>query len=265
MVFGPRSRGHLVVGLPRDAFRPSLIFLCTVALFGVSGWMLWTEFGNVRIDALLFVIAGWIVSLCLHEYAHAVFAYRAGDIGVVERGYLTLNPLKYTHPLLSIVFPVLIILIGGIGLPGGAIWVDRHYVRSRLADSLISFAGPAANVLFTIALVVPFALGVDTFSHLKFWAAVAFLAFLQLTASILNFMPIPGVDGGNLIKPWLNYQWRRGFEHVQPYGMLLLFGLLMTPKFNQLFFKAVFFVGDLIGLPQGLYGYGYDLIRFWSF
>ena len=61
---------------------------------------------------LLFVVAGWLVSLSLHEYAHALVAYRAGDRGVAERGYLTLNPLKYTHPVLSIVLPVVFLLLG---------------------------------------------------------------------------------------------------------------------------------------------------------
>jgi Zn-dependent protease len=265
MAFGPRARGHLVAGLPRDAFRPSALFLSLVALFGFSGWMLWTGFGNERVDAFLFVVAGWLVSLCLHEYAHALLAYRAGDVGVVERGYLTLNPLKYTHPLLSIVLPLVALVLGGIGLPGGAVWVDRHYVRSRLADSLISFAGPATNVLFTIALVVPFWFGVDGSTHESFWAATAFLAFLQLTASILNFMPIPGVDGGNLIEPWLSEQWKRGFAHIAPYGMLLLIGLLWTPRFNTLFFDFVFRVGDILGLPAYLYATGFHLVRFWSF
>jgi Zn-dependent protease len=265
MALGPRSRGHLVVGLPRDAFRPSVIFLCLVALFGTSGWMLWTGFGNARINAFLFVVAGWLVSLCLHEYAHALFAYRAGDIGVVERGYLTLNPLKYTHPFLSIVIPLLALVLGGIGLPGGAVWVDRHAVRSRLADSMISFAGPATNVLFTLVLVIPFAIGVDTFAHREFWAATAFLAFLQLTASMLNLVPIPGVDGGNLIEPWLSPQWQRGFAQVAPYGMLLLFALLWLPAFSRIFFGLVFFIGDLIGLPSDLYGEGFRLVRFWSF
>ena len=51
---------------------------------------------------------------------------------MAARGYLTLNPLKYTHPLLSIVLPVLFLLMGGIGLPGGAVWVDRHAIRGKL-------------------------------------------------------------------------------------------------------------------------------------
>jgi len=216
------------------------------------------------VDAFLSVVAGWLVSLCLNEYAHAPLAYRAGDVGVVERGCPTVNPLKYSHPLLSIALPLLALVLGGIGLPGGAVWVDRHAVRSRLADSLISFAGPATNVLFTLALVVPFWVGVDVSAHLNFWSAVAFLAFLQLTASVLNFMPIPGVDGGNLIEPWLNDRWKRGFAHVAPYGMLLLIALLWNRRIGGWFFQFVFWLGDLLGLPQDLYGFGFYLVRFWS-
>ena len=73
------------------------------------------------------------MSLCLHEYAHALVAYRAGDRGVADRGYLTLNPLKYTHPLLSIVLPVVVVMLGGIGLPGGAVWVDHAHIAQQAA------------------------------------------------------------------------------------------------------------------------------------
>jgi len=226
--------------------------------------MAWSDFGNARINVFLFVISGWIVSLCLHEYAHALTAYRAGDHAVAERGYLTLNPLKYTHPLLSIVLPVIFILLGGIGLPGGAVWVDRHAIRGgRVMDSLISLAGPAMNVIFTVALVIPFAIGVDTFEHHTFWVALAFLAFLQLTASLLNLVPIPGVDGGNAVEPWLSPTWQRGFNHVAPYGMLLLFALLWHPMIGGLFFDAVFAIGNLIGLPPELYAQGFNMVRFW--
>jgi Zn-dependent protease len=265
MGFDHRSRGDLVMGVPREAFRPSIIFLATLALFATSGWMLWQGFGNARVNAFLLVVAGWIVSLCLHEYAHAVVAYRAGDVDVAHRGYLTLNPLKYTHPLLSIVLPVLFILLGGIGLPGGAVWVNRHAIRGgKVVDSLISAAGPAVNFVFTALLVLPFAVGVDVFAHVEFWAAVAFLAFLQLTASVLNLMPIPGVDGGNMLYPWLSRPWQRGFDQVAPYGMLLLFAVLWTPRGGEYFFRLVFGISDAIGLPSGLYAAGYSLIKFWS-
>jgi Zn-dependent protease len=264
MGFDRPGRDRLVLGVPREAFHPSPIFLALVALFVTSGAMAWNEFGSVRLDVFLFVVSGWLVSLCLHEYAHAVVAFRAGDIGVAHRGYLTLNPLKYSHPLLSIVLPVVVVLLGGIGLPGGAVWVDRHQIRGRMRHSLVSLAGPATNVLFALLLVVPFAVGIDVAAHFEFWAGVALLAFLQLTASVLNLMPVPGLDGGNIVQPWLSPQWRRGYDVLAPYGFLLLFALLWNPTIGGWFFRGVFAVGDVIGLPAGLYVAGLDLIRFWS-
>jgi Zn-dependent protease len=257
------SGKRLVLGVPREAFRPSAIFLALVALFVASGVLAWNEFGNVRLDVFLFVVSGWLVSLCLHEYAHAVVAFRAGDRGVAHRGYLTLNPLKYSHPLLSIVFPVVVVLLGGIGLPGGAVWVDRHEIPGRLRHTLVSLAGPATNVIFALLLVTPLVLAADAL-HLAFWAGVALLAFLQVTASVLNLLPVPGLDGGNMIQPWLSPRWRRGYDLMAPYGFLLLFALLWNPRIGGWFFQVVFTVGDALGLPAPLYAEGLRLIRFWQ-
>src|SRR4051812_10477573 len=121
--------------------------------------MAWVGYGNVQVDVFLLVVSGWVLSLCLHEYAHAIVAYFAGDRGVAERGYLRLNPLKYTHPVLSIVLPLVAVVLGGIGLPGGAVWVDHAYIRSKVKESLISAAGPATNVVFALLLALPFAFG----------------------------------------------------------------------------------------------------------
>lgn len=264
MAARPSGPDRLVLGVPRAAFRPSLVFLALVVIFAGSGTLAWNGYGSVRLAAFLFVVSGWLVSLCLHEYAHAVVAFRAGDTSVAHRGYLTLNPLKYSHPLLSIVLPVVVVLLGGIGLPGGAVWVDRHAIDGRLRHSLVSLAGPAVNVLFAVLLVAPFAVGVDIAGRVEFWAAVALLAFLQLTASVLNLVPMPGLDGGNTVQPWLSPQWRRGYDLLAPYGFLLLFGLLWNPTVNRWFFSGVFAVADLMGLPAPLYGLGLDLIRFWS-
>jgi Zn-dependent protease len=256
--------GDLAVGVPRGAFRPSAIFLAIVALFVVSGVMSWMEFGNPAFNVFLFVVAGWLLSLCVHEYAHALVAYAGGDQSVAARGYLTLNPLRYSHPLLSIGLPVLFVMLGGIGLPGGAVSVERHRLRGRAWESLVSLAGPAMNVGFALLLVAPFLLGLDLVGPVEFWAGVAFLAFLQITASLLNLLPIPGVDGGNLIEPWLSDSWRRGFAKVAPFGILLLIALLWEPRINRIFFTVVFTLSDLFGLPAGLYREGLDLFRFWT-
>ncbi|KXK60467.1 hypothetical protein AWW66_18600 [Micromonospora rosaria] len=254
----------LVLGVPRAAFRPSPVFLALVALFVTSGALAWNQVGNVRVDVFLFVVSGWLVSLCLHEYAHAVVAFRAGDRSVAHRGYLTLNPFRYTHPLLSVVLPVAVVLLGGIGLPGGAVWVDRHAIPGRLRHTLVSLAGPATNVLFTLVLVAALRIGTGTGGSVEFWAGLALLAFLQLTASVLNLLPVPGLDGGNMIQPWLTPQWRRMYDLFAPYGFILLFALLWNPRIGGWFFDAVFAVANLLGLPPWLYAAGLDLIRFWQ-
>src|SRR5512142_224535 len=100
----------------------------------------------------LIVLIGWIFSLCLHEFSHALVAYYGGDYTVREKGYLTFNPLKYTHPVYSIVLPLLFVLMGGIGLPGGAVYIERWRLRSRLWATAVSLAGPAANLLIAIVL-----------------------------------------------------------------------------------------------------------------
>jgi Zn-dependent protease len=265
--------------VPRSAFIPSPVFVGLVALTVVSGWMTWTGFGNVRVDVFLMVISGWLVSLCLHEYAHAIVAFFAGDRSVADRGYLRLNPLKYTHPLLSIVLPVIAVVVGGFGLPGGAVWVDHTHIGSKAKQSLVSLAGPATNVIFALVLAVPFLAGlgprlqedefgrvvlVGSAGHIEFWAGLALLGFLQVTASVLNLLPVPGLDGGNVIHPWLSPAYQRAYNLFAPYGFILLFVLLWQPRIGGWFFTAVHWLSDLIGIPSALSAAGYELMRFWS-
>src|SRR5512133_27249 len=98
------------------------------------------------------VLFGWLFSLCLHEFSHALVAYYGGDTTVRENGYLTFNPLRYTHPLFSLILPLLFLVMGGIGLPGGAVYIERWRIRNRLWLSAMSLAGPLSNLLIAIAL-----------------------------------------------------------------------------------------------------------------
>ncbi|MEU1482582.1 site-2 protease family protein [Streptomyces sp. NPDC005752] len=245
--------------------RVSSIFLGIVAVMAVSGWAVWTDFAEqTGFAVFLFVTAAWIVSLCLHEYAHARTALHSGDISIGAKGYLTLNPLKYTHALLSIVLPVLFVIMGGIGLPGGAVYIERGRISGRWKHSLISAAGPLTNVLFAVVCTAPFWLGALDGVPLSFRFALAFLALLQVTAAILNFLPVPGLDGYGVIEPWLSYKVRRQVEPFAPFGLIAVFALLWIPELNGVFFDAVDALLRGLGVSEVETYCGLDTYRFWQ-
>ncbi|MFJ4712094.1 site-2 protease family protein [Streptomyces sp. NPDC088785] len=249
----------------RGDSRISPVFLGIAAITAVAGWAVWTGFASQPGFAVfLFVTGAWIVSLCLHEYAHARTALHSGDTSVGAKGYLTLNPLKYTHALLSIVLPVLFVIMGGIGLPGGAVFIERGRVRGRWKHSLISAAGPLTNVLFALVCTAPFWLDLldgvpDTFRY-----ALAFLALLQVTAAILNFLPVPGLDGYGVLEPWLSYRTRRQLEPFGQFGLIAVFALLWIPSVNHVFFDVVDALLRALGVNGGDTYWGQRLYRFWE-
>lgn len=245
--------------------RVSPVFLGIVAIMAATGWAVWTGFASSPgIAVFLFVTAAWIVSLCLHEYAHARTALHSGDITVGAKGYLTLNPLAYTHALLSIVLPVLFVIMGGIGLPGGAVFIERGRIRGKWKHSLISAAGPLTNVLFAIVCTAPFWLDALSGVPDAFRYALAFLALLQVTAAILNSLPIPGLDGYGVIEPWLSHSIRRQVEPFAPFGLIAVFGMLWIPGVNHAFFDAIDAILRGLGVSDWDTYWGQQLYRFWE-
>jgi Zn-dependent protease len=249
-----------------QSVRPSPIFLAIVAITVAGGVLAWLAADAVQplayIGVFTFVIALFLVSLCLHEFAHAFTAWRFGDRDVEARGYLTLNPLKYSHPLLSLGLPALFIALGGIGLPGGAVYVRTSWMTKR-QKTLVSLAGPTTNLVFAIVLLVLTRLFFEP-SHSVFWSAMAFSAFLQVTAFVLNMLPIPGLDGYSALEPHLSPQTQRALEPAKGWAFLVLLLLLFTPQVNRWFFGLVDWFFGLSGIPTVLWQIGSQLTRFWS-
>nr|WP_246330771.1 site-2 protease family protein [Saccharopolyspora hordei] len=208
---------------------------------------------------LLLVLGGWALSLCLHEFGHAVTAYRGGDLSVRSKGYLTLDPRHYTDPVLSIVLPLVFVAIGGIPLPGGAVWINHHALRSRRTESMVSLAGPLTNLVLGMLIVaavsvVPMAPGLA--------AGLSYLAFLQVIAFVLNVLPVPGLDGYGAIEPYLSGPARRFGEKARPWAPLVLFLLLLgVPVVGRLFFELAYFVFDLVGGDTNLTALGQAVFR----
>jgi Zn-dependent protease len=208
------------------------------------------------------VLIGWIVSLCLHEFSHAFVAYRGGDYTVKEKGYLTFNPLKYTHPVYSILLPMVFLLLGGIGLPGGAVYIETWRLYSRKWVTAVSLAGPISNLV--LAVVLGTLLRFAPLSADGIWPGLAFLALLQVTAALFNLLPVPPFDGYGAIRPHLSQDWRErmdSFAQVSMWVVLAVFWYL--PVVSGVFWQAVGLIARLVGIPLDLAIIGQGQFTFW--
>ena len=120
----------------------SPIFIFIVSVMLITGFLTYNNLPGVRFWMFLFITSGWIVSLSLHEFGHAYTAFKSGDYSVAEKGYLNLNPLKYTNIFMSILLPIVFLMMGGIGFPGGAVYIDLASIKEKTHRSLVSAAGP---------------------------------------------------------------------------------------------------------------------------
>jgi Zn-dependent protease len=248
---------------PAAAAGVSLIFLALIAAFGISIVLLaGGQLAGVGVFAFVFI--GWIVSLCLHEWGHAFTAWKGGDASIVEKGYLTLDPLRYANPFLSIVLPLMFLAMGGIGFPGGAVYVQTSALRGPLWRAAVSAAGPAMNLLCLCLLAaVAAVLGADASTPLI--AGVAFLAFLQATALILNLLPVPGFDGFGVIEAFLPAAANKALAPLKGVAFLLFFVLVFVmPSALSWLWAAALALCEGLGIDRFAVVNGFDQFRFWA-
>jgi Zn-dependent protease len=244
-------------------------FLGLVAITAVSGVLLWFNVlpTAVSVVTIVFVTAGWITSVCIHEFGHALVAYLGGDRSVRASGYLTLDPLRYTNLLMSIIFPVVFLLLGGIGLPGGAVYIDHSAIRSRTWDSLVSLAGPLGTALCALLIAAPFLVPGSaswvTQQNVVFFAALAYLGFIEAVALLLNLLPIPGLDGFGILRPWLPYSWQSIAIRFSQLSIIAVFIVLWNvAAARDAFFNAALQISTALQIPSILVFAGHLAMRF---
>ena len=247
----------------------SPVFIGIVGATAVAGVLLWMNYlpRYVAFLTLLFVVGGWVTSLCIHEFGHAFVAYLGGDRSVAGAGYLTLNPLRYTNVTMSLVLPIIFLLLGGIALPGGAVYINHSALRSRVWSSAVSIAGPVGTVLCGLLIAGVFFVAPQhswiTQGNLNFFAGLAMLGFFMALAAVLNLLPVPGLDGFGVIRPWLPYSVQ--FAAMR-YSMLAIYGVFALLWFvapvRSAFFDVVLQLTTLANIDAALIVVGQMNMRF---
>ncbi len=216
-------------------------------------------------EVFIFVLVGWIFSVCLHEFGHAIVAYKFGDYSVKDKGYLTMNPIHYTDPLTSIILPIVFMVLGGIGLPGGAVYINDSLIPKRWQRAAVSLAGPAMNILLIVLLCIPFWTGLISAENKTLLPiALAMLVSLQVMAVIFNLIPVPSLDGFRAISEWLPLHVREfAMRHANMF-LLLLFVLMWQGRVARIFWGIVGLICELLGINSDLVVGGWVEFRFWE-
>jgi len=194
---------------------------------------------NVAQIVIAFIVL--LFSLTVHESAHAWTADRLGDPTARLLGRVSLNPIVHADPIGTVLFPLLA-LFSGVPLIGWAkpVPVNVRRLRHQRRDYvLVAAAGPASNLVLAIVAalllsalpVSPVILGEPNVSA-PLASLLSLGVQLNLLLAVFNMLPIPPLDGGNVLSGLLPVNLAMRFDRIRPYGFLLLYALMFTNGFQ---------------------------------
>lgn len=193
-------------------------------------------FGSLQ-QIVMFILA-LVISISIHEFAHAWSAYELGDPTARNQGRLTLNPIVHFDPLGALMIVFMSIAGWGIGW-GKPVPVNPYNMRTnpRVGMGLASAAGPFSNLVLAALFAIPLRLGLNLPSVVfsLFWVMIV----TNVSLALFNLIPLPPLDGFGVVQGILGtfrtrwaYEWGSRLDKLIPFGPVLLMGLLSLGWFT---------------------------------
>jgi Zn-dependent protease len=217
------------------------------------------------IQTLLITMPIFLLSLSVHEAAHAAAANYLGDPTAFYQGRVTLNPLPHIDWIGTVLLPIMSTLIGGFAFIGWAkpVPVDwRNLKDIRRDDTIIALAGPASNIVLSIVFFAATAALAASGMHLEGGSIGEVLQrfcsygmIINITLAVFNMIPIPPLDGSHLVANALPPRLSEQYRSLGIYGVLLLLLLLNFTPLNGLLRAVISGVYSLyMGVLQMIVG-----------
>lgn len=178
-----------------------------------------------------------VLSLSFHEAAHAWAANKLGDPTARLLGRLTLNPLKHVDWIGTVVFP-LVAMFTGLPLIGWAkpVPVDMRYLKQPRRDfAIVAAAGPASNLVLAAGGALIYRLLAQS-SGLPLGMTVGvieFIVVINCLLAVFNMIPVPPLDGGNVLMGLVGERGAIALSFLRPYGFLILYVLMFSGLLSQ--------------------------------
>lgn len=195
-----------------------------------------------EISWFLIILPIFLVSLTLHEYAHARMAYRYGDYTAKAMGRLTLNPIAHISLIGTIIMPLIVHFGWAKPIP------VNFSILSKKQIFNVAAAGPFTNIMLALVLAGVFRL--FALQRLPAVGNFVLLAILfNLILAVFNLLPIPPLDGSKMVYARLKSpQAINAYNKFARFGIFILIGFLLLGGFN-LILPLVGLLYTLLGLP----------------
>ena len=188
------------------------------------------------LNSTLYAVSVWvlplIIAITFHEAAHGFVAHHFGDNTAWERGRVTFNPLKHIDPFGTLILPAVLLLSHSPFLFGYAkpVPVNFRNLRHPRSDMVwVALAGPATNIALALVAAAAFHLITYAPADAAQWIAdnLKNALVINVVLAIFNMLPIPPLDGGRVAVGLLPNVLAIPLSRLEPYGMLILIGILI--------------------------------------